>query len=185
MSEYTLILRSLFHLPPQNTKPHYLTNFPHPFSPFNPWNHAECLFNSEFRQSIFAVVFLSRKGLRPGMYLCLSPLELFVAHSLSLQKQLQNWVCLTPDSWLWHSVEGKSHFVASLACLKIWEQASWLFFCWMQQVAYICEGSCYVTVFNTFVKASFSKTAEPCLLVKSGLLRIFQALKNTCCPRRS
>lgn len=149
---------------------------PAPFLPSAPEIMLNASSNLNSGEATLRHVFVSREGLCPGMYLRLT-LKQFLARSLYSQKQLQNWASLTLDSWLWQSVEGKSYFIASLACLAIWEQASRLFFHWMQQVAYIFEGNCEATIFYTFAKASFSKTAEPCLLEKSGLLKTFQAQK--------
>lgn len=74
----------------------------------------------------------SPKGEISWKFLWLSPFWQFLAHNLSPHEQLQLWASLTPNSSLWHTVEGKWYCTASLAGLKIWEQTFWLFSHWMQ-----------------------------------------------------
>lgn len=154
LSVYTLTLRFLFHLLPQNAELHHFTNSFPPLSPFSRWNNWECLFKSEFRQTSFALSFLwspvSWDILCGWVSLSCSQHTVFPHRSNFKTERLLH------HSGLWQSVEGKSCFVASLACLKIWEQASWLFFHWKQQVAYSFEGSNSVTIFNSSTKSLFS-----------------------------
>lgn len=122
----------LFHLLLQNVKVLHLTNFlPRP-STFNPWNNAECIFISKSKQSNFKMHLVLSKGEMSWKFLWLSPFWQFLAHNLSPHEQLQHWASLTPNSSLWHTVEGKWYCTASLAGLKIWEQTFWLFSHWMQ-----------------------------------------------------
>lgn len=89
LSVYTLTLRFLFHLLPQNAELHHFTNsFPPAPLPSTPEIIGNASLNLNSGKP--ALQSLSCEVLCPGMYLWLGLPELFSAHSLSSQKQLQN-----------------------------------------------------------------------------------------------